>query len=147
MKKFRIVPKKLKKQLIELTEFWVSESVTWLPCLLLCLKFRSARGPSHHPAFMGNCLTISYPLSPPTTHGMSSPSTKWSRGDSLRYNLILSCLVWVKRIRGRESLIFSCLTPVVGALCLWLKYRSASILEYLTIQLLWITAQLLVTRF
>ena len=29
-------------------------------CLLLRLKFRNARGASHHPAFMGNCLTISH---------------------------------------------------------------------------------------
>ena len=28
-------------------------------CLLLRLKSRSTRGVSHHPAFMGNCLTIS----------------------------------------------------------------------------------------
>ena len=29
-------------------------------CLLLWLKFRSARGASRHPAFMGNCHTISH---------------------------------------------------------------------------------------
>ena len=56
---------------------------------------------------------------------MSSPSRKWSRGDSPRYHIFLSYLVWVNRIRGRCSSGFSCLTPVVGALCLWLKYRSA----------------------
>ena len=29
-------------------------------CLLLWLKSRSVRGASHHPAFMGNCRTISH---------------------------------------------------------------------------------------
>ena len=29
-------------------------------CLLLRLKSRNARGASHHPAFMGNCLTINH---------------------------------------------------------------------------------------
>ena len=29
-------------------------------CLMLRLKSRSARGASHHPAFMRNCLTISH---------------------------------------------------------------------------------------
>ena len=29
-------------------------------CLLLRLKSQSTKGASHHPAFMGNCLTISH---------------------------------------------------------------------------------------
>ena len=34
--------------------------------LLLRLKFRSARGASRHPAFMGNCQTISHTPHSPT---------------------------------------------------------------------------------
>ena len=35
-------------------------------CFLLWLKSRSARGTSHHPAFMGNCQTISHKFYSPT---------------------------------------------------------------------------------
>ena len=34
--------------------------MTWLPCLLLRQRSRSAWGASHHSAFIGNCPTISH---------------------------------------------------------------------------------------
>ena len=37
-----------------------ADSLWKFSCLLLRLKFRSARGAFHHPAFMGNCPTISH---------------------------------------------------------------------------------------
>ena len=40
------------------------ELPTAKPCLLLRLNFRSARGASCHPAFMGNCQTSHTPHSP-----------------------------------------------------------------------------------
>ena len=42
-------------------------------CLLLQQKFRSTRGASQHPAFMGNCPTINHTFLVLSTEWMSSP--------------------------------------------------------------------------
>ena len=63
-------------------------------CLLLQRKSWSKRGASHHPAFMGNCPTIS--------HTFSALSTQWVNHVLLQWVLpqeSVLCLMWIKRIR------------------------------------------------
>ena len=58
-------------------------------CLLLPLKSWSARGPSHHPTFMGYCQTISYMFLVLSTQWMTSPSRKRGCGVSPRFHLFV----------------------------------------------------------
>ena len=58
----------------ELLEFYVPFSLGGIvagrfTCVLLWLKSRSVRGASHHPAFIGNCWTISHTLCSPNCQG------------------------------------------------------------------------------
>ena len=91
--------------------FWVSESVTWIPCLLFRLTSRRERGASHHPAFMDNCPTIShtffsfiYPVD-----AFLLPLRKWGRGVSPRFHPIIF-FVWFRLTRSSR---FPCVTVVV----------------------------------
>ena len=94
-------------------------------CLLLPLKSRSTRGASHHPAFIGNYLTISHTFLTLSTQWVSSsPSRKWRREVSPRFHLIAfrgrvlaipTQLVsspsreWRHGVSSRFHLIFLCL--------------------------------------
>ena len=82
-------------------------------CLILPIKYQRARGESHHLAFMDNCPIISYTFLALSIQWVSSPSRKWKQGVSLKFHLIVLCLVWIKRTRRRGSLKFSCANPVV----------------------------------
>ena len=63
---------------------------SWGPsCLLLWLKFPSARWAFHHPIFMGSCPTISHTFFALSTNRMSSPSRKWGRGVNPRFYLLV----------------------------------------------------------
>ena len=61
--------------------------------LFSCLKYWSMSEASHHPAFMGNCLTVSHTFLALSTQWMNSPSRRWRRGVSPRFHLIILCLV------------------------------------------------------
>ena len=74
-------------QIISLLLFFFFAFAGLLDCLLLWLKSRTARGTSHHTAFMGNCSTISQTFLALSTQCMSSPSRKWERG--VRFHLVV----------------------------------------------------------
>ena len=72
-------------------------------CLLLQLKSRSKRSAPYHPAFNGNCPTISHTILALFTPWMSSSSSEQKRGISPKFHLIVLCLVWIKRIWKQEE--------------------------------------------
>ena len=76
-----------------------------LDCLLLRLKSRSARGTSHHTAFMGNCSTISHKCLALSTQWMSSPSRKWGRGVRFILVVLVFGVNHIRIRRQRESKI------------------------------------------
>ena len=77
--------------------------------LYLWLKYWRASGASHHPAFMGNCPTVSHAFLALPTQWIKSSSREWRRGVSSRFHLIVLCLVWIKRIwRQGEFKILLC---------------------------------------
>ena len=84
--------------------FWISQPVTWLPCILLQLKS------SFYGQVSTRLLVTGFNPSLPM---VSSPSRNWRRGVNPRFHLIVFCLVWIKRTRRqREFKILLC-NPVV----------------------------------
>ena len=86
--------------------------VEW-SCIFLRINSRMARGASHHPAFMGNCPTISHTFSAISTQCMNL--LKWNE-DMVQYKVSSYCsCFWCesRESRGRRSLRFPCVTLVV----------------------------------
>ena len=76
-------------------------------CLLLQLKFRSPRGASHHPAFVGNCQTIShtfYSLIYPADEG----NEVWIQ--SIAWGRVQEFGIWKIEIRDKK-----CVTLLGGS--------------------------------
>ena len=89
-------------------------------CLLLQWKAQSVRGASHHPAFMGNCQTISH-----TFYSLDYPVDEFSLKEmrmwvSPRFHLIVflfgvnqgHCFGLNPRLRG-EYLMYTALTKIL----------------------------------
>ena len=74
--------------------------------LLLRLQYCSVRRAFYHIGFMSNCPTINHTLFALSRQWMSSPSTEWECGFSLRIHIIVDVLVWMKRIRKRGELLW-----------------------------------------
>ena len=86
-------------------------------CLILQIKSRSARGASHHLAFMGNCPIISHTFLALSIQWISSPpSRKWKRGVSPKFHHIVLCLVWIKRTRRQGEFKILLCNPSGGNL-------------------------------
>ena len=72
---------------------------------MLRLRLWSARGESHHPAFVDNWSTIIRTFLALSTHchSMTSPSRKWERGVSPRLHLVVFVYGESKELIGRGS--------------------------------------------
>ena len=89
-------------------------------CLLLQLIPRSAREVSHHPAFMGNCPTITHPVS--LIYLVDEFFIFWllpllkekgMRGESKISSYCFCVWCGSKELGGRRSPKFPCATPLV----------------------------------
>ena len=98
------------------------QHIQYTLCLLLRLKFRSTRGASHHPAFMGTCQTISH-----TPHSSTYPVDE---GSNVRIQFIA---------------LAQCRDLGFGRLKLGIKMCNIALIASAKI-FLWVTARLLVTR-
>ena len=119
-KNFKIVSKKFKK-LIEPIGFWVSISMTWVSCLLLWLKSRSTREHLTFQILRGTArllVTRFNPYLPSWWNLLEGNEDVVSVQDII---LLFYVCCESGELGGRGCSGLSCITPVVGILCLLLK--------------------------